>query len=211
MNRKMVIFLAIAIPVVIVLIVVVVVITLSINTVRAGKMCVPLNSDNESVNDKVYFEGTHLISPAYHFSEGLPVESAPMAAGVEVHSTRIPTLDGEPEELGAFIVFKFFVKEKNAYKYFDSLAKNYSAEEYDIMNGFIQKASTVVDDIMARHTCAEFEEGMEDTEAHEKKWIKYFAEECNKIFVKKDMLFTLYEPEPVKAVFFFEGCRFDDN
>jgi len=205
----MVIFLAIAIPVVIILIVVVVVITLSINTVRDGKMCVPLNGDNKTVNDKVYFEGTHLISPAYHFSEGLPVKDAPMAAGVEVQSTRIPSPDGDPVELGIFIVFKFYVKEENAYKYFDSLAKNYSAEEYDIMNGFIQKASSVVEEVLSRKSCADYTEGKDDEEAHEKKWIKYFAEECNKIFVKKDMLFTLYEPEPIKAIFFFEGCDFD--
>jgi len=172
-------------------------------------MCVPLNGDNKTVNDKVYFEGTHLISPAYHFSEGLPVKDAPMAAGVEVQSTRIPSPDGDPVELGIFIVFKFYVKEENAYKYFDSLAKNYSAEEYDIMNGFIQKASSVVEEVLSRKSCADYTEGKDDEEAHEKKWIKYFAEECNKIFVKKDMLFTLYEPEPIKAIFFFEGCDFD--
>ena len=205
----MVIFLAIAIPVVIILIVVVVVITLSINTVRAGKMCVPLNSENKSVNDKVYFEGTHLISPAYHFSEGLPAKGSPMAAGVEVQSTRIPNPDGDPVELGIFIVFKFYVEEKNAYKYFDSLAKNYSAEEYDIMNGFIQKASTVVEEVLSRKSCAEYDAGKEDVEAHEKKWIKYFAKECNEIFVKEKMNFTLYDPEPIKAIFFFEGCSFD--
>jgi len=209
MNRNMIIFIAIAVPVVVCLIVAVVVITLSINTVRDGKMCVPLNSDNETVNDKVYFEGTHLISPAYHFSEGLPVKEAPMAAGVEVQSTRIPNPGGDPTELGIFIVFKFYIKEENAYKYFDSLAKRYSAEEYDIMNGFIQKASSVVEEVLSRNTCAQYDEGKDDEAAHEKKWIDYFARECNISFVKNNSLFTLYEPEPIRAIFFFEGCQFD--
>jgi len=210
----MIIFIAIAAPVVVILIVAVVVITLSINTVRDGLMCVPLDSENKTVNDKVYFEGTHLISPAHHFSEGLPVEKHPMSAGVEVQSTRIPNPAGDPEELGVFVVFRFFVPEKNAYKYFDSLAKNYSAEEYDIMNGFIQKASSVVEEVLSQHTCAEYDEGYSEDDkaakaAHEKKWIKHFATECNKLFVANNSLFTLYEPEPIKAILFFEGCGFN--
>jgi len=197
----MTIFIAIAVPVVIVLIVAIVVITLCINTVRDGYICVVLDSDNKTVSDKVYSEGTHLISPLHHFSAGLPAKTSPMNGGVFA--------EYEDIELKVFIVFKFYVEEKDAFRYFDGMANNYTSNEYEIENAFVMNATNVVTDVMKKYNCAQYDADYErDKAAHEEKWKEIFYNECKAIFEEKGFPFTLNEKKPVQAVIFFDGCGF---
>jgi len=206
----MVIFFAVGLPIVAVLIVAIVVITLSLNTVKAGKMCVTLNKKNESVNDKVYLEGTHLISPLNHFSAGLPTKEAPMSAGVYTQSSEVP--DGvlnTTTELSVYVVFRFYVEQDNAYDYFRALGKNFSSEDYEIETAFNKNASEVVKNILGKYSCAQYNEGKDDEAAHEKKWIQTFTKDCKEQFAKNGERFSLDASVPIKAIMFFDGCAFE--
>jgi len=212
MNRKMVIFIAIAVPVVIVLITAIIVITFSINTVHEGKMAVPLNSKNKPVNDKVYKQGTHLISPLYHFSAGLPVKGYPINGGVYSMSSTVnkSATDASPSELSVFIVFRFYVEEKNAYKYFLSIDDNFTAKEYEIESAVNKYATDIVKDVISLWPCDEYIKGYDNNNPrpHEAIWIEKYNKEIQKRFTEKGLLFSLDEEKPIQALLFFDGCGF---
>jgi len=185
----------VAIPVVIVLIGVVVIIALSLNTVEDGKLCVVLNSKNKSMSDRVYDEGLYMISPAYHFSQGLPAKNNSYVGGVETHDETI--------DLYAFVVFKFYVKEENVMEFFKALPKNFSSNEADVANAVVKNATPVVTEILGKYDCATYRS------QEEKYWIDVYAKEMRERFEAANMLFTLDEKAPVKAVFLFGGCGYD--
>jgi len=206
------IFVLIALPVCIILIGLIIGFYFSIGQVPAGKMCVPLNGDNESVNSDVYYEGTHLIWPWYHFSAGLPTKDSPLSAGVYMSSDQIPEHDDQGRnsttELSVYIVFRFYVDENDAYPYFESLTNTYSSLDYEIETAFNKNASEVIKTVLERHNCTEYDEGRTNEDEHEKKWIKIFTQEIGDLFKAKGERFTLDKDVPIKAIFFFDGCSF---
>jgi len=208
MNRKMVIFIAIAIPVVIVLITAIIVITLSINTVREGKMCVALNKREQSVNDKVYTEGTWVISPVHHFSAGLPVKSEPINAGLECQADvkNVVTDENATEVVNVFIVFKFYVEEKNAHKFFKALKRGYKSSDVEIASAVNQFATDTVNEIIGEYTCQEYLDGyLANKTLHEEKWISKFNEKVQARFT--GFPFSLDAKKPIQAVIFFNSCE----
>jgi len=199
MNRNTKIFIIVAIPVVIVLIGVVVIIALCLNTCPDGKYCVALNSKNESTSEKVYEAGLHVISPAYHFSEGLPAENFSFVGGVQTQNEHILTPNEQYTELSVFVVFKFYVKKENVMEFFRIMPNNFSADEYVVSSEVARNATNVVTDVLGLWTCADYKNH------DEQYFIDAYAVELKKRFEAAGMLFTLDETHPVKAVFLFDG------
>jgi len=208
----MIIFIAIAVPVVLLLSMTVLLIAFSINVVKEGCISVPLNSKNETVNTKVYGEGTHVISPAHHFAFGLPAKGSPWVNYVQSESFTV-SKSSDPEEgtshLGVYIVFQFYVEESKAYEYYEAIPKTYAAGEYEILTGFNKIAKPIVDGLLNKYTCAEYYDNYTEsnTEPHEVLWIGKFKEDFKELF--KGQPFTLDEEDPIKAIFFFDGCGFN--
>jgi len=204
MNRNTKIFIAIAVPVVIVLIGAVVIIALSLNTCDDGKLCVALNKNNKTTNSKVYNSGLYLISPAYHFSQGLPAQNYSFVGGVQTQNDTIKSeVVNVTTELSVFVVFKFYVKEENVFKFFDAMPRNYSSDEYDISSAVAKNATPIVTEVLGLWNCTEYRTHEEDY------WIEKYSVELRSRFEKEGMLFTLDEKAPVKAVFLFDGCGYD--
>jgi len=205
MQYKTKVFTAIAVPVVILLIGAVVVIAISLETCDSGKLCVALNSDNETVNDKVYDGGVHVISPAWHFSNGLPAFNHSIVGGVQTASEKIILYNESGDitytELGVFVVFKFYVEEKNVFKFFEAMPNGFLSDEYDFSSMVAKNATPVVTDILSSFNCTEYKDHQE-----EEYWIKKYGIELEKRFKEHDFLFTLDNYTPVKAVFLFDGC-----
>jgi len=135
-----------------------------------------------------------------------------MAAGVETQVFEVnKSHEANPGPFGIYIVFKFYVEESKVYDFYKSIPNTFNASEYDILTGFTKTVSPIVQEVLALHECDEYKEGMENEKEHEKKWIAKLYEECNSRFKANNMLFTLDDKEPVRALFFFAGCGFEYN
>jgi len=205
MQRNTKIFIIIAVPVVVVLITIVVIIAASLETCKDNTLCVVLNKQNESKSDKVYEGGLYVINPSYHFSHGLPMQGHSLVGGVQTQNESIKTDNNATTELGVFVVFKFYIKKENVFKFFEALPKNFSSDEYDVATLVQQQALPIVTEVLGLWNCSEYFKYKED----EQHWIDLYAEECRKRFEEANMLFTLDEEKPIKAVFLFDGCGYD--
>jgi len=199
MNQKTKIFIAVAVPVVIILIGGVIVIALSLATCPAGKLCVVLNGKNETTSKKVYKAGLHMISPAYHFSLGLPAPEASAVGGVQTANESIVTETvNKTVDLGVFVVFKFYIPEENVFSFYDTLENNYSSGDYDVATYVQSVATPVVTEILGSYNCTEYRE-IQDEDV----WIARYAADLKRRFEEEKFLFKLDAKKPVKAVFLF--------
>jgi len=222
MNRNTQIFIGVAVPTVFLLILAVVLITISLKTCVDSMnnksnivLCVSLNKKNESTGS-YYKTGLHVINPTYHFSYYLPSKGYSMVGGVQTQNENIIDKNEQTNtsvrvELGVFLVFKYYIKEDNIFKFFEALPGNYSNDEYGISTAVAKNATPIVQEIIGRWTCNDYRNKLAELgDKTEEYWMGQYRDALNKSFIDNEFLFTLDEEKPIKAVFFFGGyCGYD--